>query len=153
MRAHNEAGAFHWVAPDEEMFKRIAQVLRLRWGVVWRFACTGCPQVGFAFPVGRSSGLFSSRTTLTKRPARPGPADAAGCGRPGLRLRPGISETGSGFGGLSAITAVPNPCPSKVQTHKCSEDCLQSLDIQFDLAQTHTGTTSPIVGAAAIGLH
>src|SRR5207302_7067249 len=50
-------------------------LLRLRWGVVWRFAFTGCPQVGFAFPVGRPSGLFSSRTTLTKRPAQPGPAD------------------------------------------------------------------------------
>ena len=26
VRAHSEAGAFHWLAPDEEMFMRIAQV-------------------------------------------------------------------------------------------------------------------------------
>jgi hypothetical protein len=67
----------------------------------------------------------------------------SGCGRDLTSVAldcgfdPGISETGSGFGGLSAFTAVPNPCHSKVQTYECSEDSLQSLDMLFDLAQTH----------------
>ena len=43
VRAHNEAGAFHWLAPDEEMFKRIAQVLRLR---SWRTHESRPPSAG-----------------------------------------------------------------------------------------------------------